>query len=108
MGPEGISVLSPARDAEIIVNYVREGLFQRSLSLITAASSLVSGLEASIHSRRVARTALPVLSCLSARVLRRAMTPDRTRVVELDVQPRFGGRERNGNHKTRCRYGLGG
>ena len=54
-----ISILNPGRDAEIIAAHVREGRFQRSLSLITAGASVLSGLEVAYehykgsYSRRV-------------------------------------------------------
>lgn len=57
-----ISVLHPERDAEILANHVREGRFQRSLSMITAGASIVSGLEVAYehyrgsYSRRVMYT----------------------------------------------------
>src|SRR5690242_10518134 len=35
-----------ARDETIVIQHIREGRFQRSLALITAFSSLLSGLEA--------------------------------------------------------------
>jgi hypothetical protein len=81
-------------DEQTIIEHIREGRFQRSLSLITAFSSLLSGLEVTyehyigsysqrimytpvilsggltvasvwgVFNRRVARTAIPVLSTL--------------------------------------------
>ena len=63
------AVLHPERDAEIIANHVREGRFQRSLSLITAGASVVSGLEVAYehyrgsYSRRVMYTPV-ILSAL--------------------------------------------
>ncbi|MGH9343036.1 MAG: hypothetical protein ACRD19_04670 [Terriglobia bacterium] len=57
-----LSLQHPGRDAEIIANHIREGQFQRSLSLLTAATSLVSGLEVAYehyrgsYSRRVMYT----------------------------------------------------
>ena len=57
-----ISILNPGRDAEIIAAHVREGHFQRSLSLITAGASVLSGLEVAYehykgsYSRRVMYT----------------------------------------------------
>jgi hypothetical protein len=41
----GISLRDPVRDLEIVANHIREGRFQRSLALLTAATSVVSGLE---------------------------------------------------------------
>ncbi len=73
MGPEAnLSLLSPERDAEIVANQVREGRFQCSLSLITAAASLVSGLEVAYehyrgsYSRRVMYTPVILSGVLSA------------------------------------------
>src|SRR6201996_2635725 len=40
-----LSIVDPVKDLEIIENQVREGRFQRSLSLLTAATSIISGLE---------------------------------------------------------------
>ena len=63
------AVLHPQRDAEILANHVREGRFQRSLSLITAGASVVSGLEVAYehyrgsYSRRVMYTPV-ILSAL--------------------------------------------
>jgi hypothetical protein len=60
-----------ARDLEITANHIREGRFQRSLSLLTAATSIVSGLEVAYehyrgsYSRRVMYTPV-ILSCLLA------------------------------------------
>jgi hypothetical protein len=66
MADEGtISIRTPARDARIVANFIREGRFQRSLSLLTAVTSIVSGLEVAYehyrgsYSRRVMYT--PVL-----------------------------------------------
>ena len=69
---EHISVLHPERDAEIIANHVREGRFQRTLSLITAGSSIVSGLEVAYehyrgsYSRRVMYTPVILSAMLGA------------------------------------------
>lgn len=66
------ALLSPERDAEIVVNHVREGRFQCSLSLVTAASSLISGLEVGYehyrgsYSRRVMYTPVILSGVLSA------------------------------------------
>jgi hypothetical protein len=63
--PTALSLESPARDLEIVANAIREGRFQRSLSLLTAVTSIVSGLEVAYehyrgsYSRRVMYT--PVL-----------------------------------------------
>src|SRR5579863_1258197 len=67
----GMAVLHPERDAEIVANQVREGRFQRSLALVTAGASLVSGLEVAYqhyrgsYSRRVMYTPV-ILSALLA------------------------------------------
>jgi hypothetical protein len=64
-------VQAPAHDLQIIANHIREGRFQRSLSLLTAATSLVSGLEVAYehyrgsYSRRVMYTPV-ILSALLA------------------------------------------
>lgn len=69
--PASMSLLSPERDAEVIANHVREGRFQCSLSLITAAASLISGLEVSYehyrgsYSRRVMYTPVILSGILS-------------------------------------------
>lgn len=69
MSQAEISVLDPQRDLQIIANDVREGRFQRSLSLITAGASIVSGLEVAYehyrgsYSRRVMYTPV-ILSAL--------------------------------------------
>jgi hypothetical protein len=66
-----LSVLHPERDFQIIANHIREGRFQRSLSLLTAATSLISGLEVAYehyrgsYSRRVMYTPV-ILSALLA------------------------------------------
>jgi hypothetical protein len=70
-----ISVLSPERELERVANYVREGRFQCSLSLITAGASLVSGLEVAYehyrgsYSRRVMYTPVILSAALSAAAL---------------------------------------
>jgi hypothetical protein len=57
-----ISLQRPHRDLEIVANHIREGRFQRSLSLLTAGTSIVSGLEVAYehyrgsYSRRVMYT----------------------------------------------------
>ena len=69
---DNISVLHPERDAEILANHVREGRFQRSLSLITAGASIVSGLEVAYehyrgsYSRRVMYTPVILSAMLGA------------------------------------------
>ena len=56
------SLISPARDARLIAHLIREGRFQRSLSLLTATTSVISGLEVAYehyrgsYSRRVMYT----------------------------------------------------
>ena len=66
---ENISFLHPQRDAKVIGNHVREGRFQRTLSLVTAGASVVSGLEVTYehyrgsYSRRVMYTPV-ILSVL--------------------------------------------
>ncbi|MGA8940816.1 MAG: hypothetical protein WB439_16760 [Acidobacteriaceae bacterium] len=66
-----LSLRHPARDAAIAVNRIREGRFQRCLSLLTAATSIVSGLEVAYehyrgsYSRRVMYTPV-ILSVLLA------------------------------------------
>ena len=66
-----LSVADPIKDLEIIENQIREGRFQRSLSLLTAATSVVSGLEVAYehyrgsYSRRVMYTPV-ILSVLLA------------------------------------------
>jgi hypothetical protein len=60
-----------ANDLEIVRNHIREGRFQRSLSLLTAVTSIVSGLEVAYehyrgsYSRRVMYTPV-ILSVLLA------------------------------------------
>jgi len=62
MSAKLLTLSNPFADAERIANYVREGRFQRSLSLLTAATSIVSGLEVAYehyrgsYSRRVMYT----------------------------------------------------
>src|SRR5579871_477177 len=64
-----IAVLNPGRDLQIVTRDVREGRFQRSLSLITAGASVMSGLEVAYehyrgsYSRRVMYTPV-ILSAL--------------------------------------------
>jgi len=66
-----LSLRTPERDLEIVANHLREGRFQRSLSLLTAATSIVSGLEVAYehyrgsYSRRVMYTPV-ILSALLA------------------------------------------
>jgi hypothetical protein len=66
-----LSIADPRKDLEIVENQIREGRFQRSLSLLTAATSVVSGLEVAYehyrgsYSRRVMYTPV-ILSVLLA------------------------------------------
>jgi hypothetical protein len=66
-----ISVRTPEKDLEIVANHLREGRFQRSLSLLTAATSIISGLEVAYehyrgsYSRRVMYTPV-ILSVILA------------------------------------------
>lgn len=66
-----LSAATPIRDMEIAANHIREGRFQRSLALLTAATSVVSGLEVAYehyrgsYSRRVMYTPV-ILSVLLA------------------------------------------
>lgn len=66
-----LSLTAPARDIEIVANHIREGRFQRSLALLTAATSVISGLEVAYehyrgsYSRRVMYTPV-ILSGLLA------------------------------------------
>ena len=65
------SATTPVLDLEIVANHIREGRFQRSLALLTAATSVVSGLEVAYehyrgsYSRRVMYTPV-ILSVLLA------------------------------------------
>ena len=62
MADDTLSMTRPVRDAEMVANYIREGRFQRSLALLTAVTSVVSGLEVAYehyrgsYSRRVMYT----------------------------------------------------
>ena len=62
MSSQSLSVAHPVQDAQVMANYIREGRFQRSLSLMTAGASLLSGLEVAYehyrgsYSRRVMYT----------------------------------------------------
>lgn len=47
-----LSLRNPVHDLEILRNHIREGRFQRSLSLLTAFASLMSGLEVSYEHYR--------------------------------------------------------
>ena len=82
-----ISILHPQRDAQIVASYVREGRFQRSLSLITAGASVVSGLEVAYehykgsYSRRVMYTPLILSALLGAAGLAAAFSRRAARLV---------------------------
>ncbi|HZD50166.1 MAG TPA: hypothetical protein VE178_15600, partial [Silvibacterium sp.] len=62
MTPEALTLTNPVQDAETIAHHLREGRFQRSLALLTAATSVISGLEVAYehyrgsYSRRVMYT----------------------------------------------------
>ena len=66
-----LSLTDPAKDLELVTNAIREGKFQRSLALLTAVTSIVSGLEVAYehyrgsYSRRVMYTPV-ILSILLA------------------------------------------
>ncbi len=65
-------IADPVRELEIIDNQIREGRFQRSLSLLTATTSIVSGLEVAYehyrgsYSRRVMYTPVILSGLLAA------------------------------------------
>lgn len=71
MTPASVSLANPAHDIVVLDNHVREGRFQRSLALLTAATSIISGLEVAYehyrgsYSRRVMYTPV-ILSLLLA------------------------------------------
>jgi hypothetical protein len=72
MSSESSALIADAsKDLEIVRNHIREGRFQRSLSLLTAVTSIVSGLEVAYehyrgsYSRRVMYTPV-ILSVLLA------------------------------------------
>jgi len=66
-----LTLSHPMQDAEVMQNHIREGRFQRSLALLTAVTSVVSGLEVAYehyrgsYSRRVMYTPV-ILSGLLA------------------------------------------
>jgi hypothetical protein len=68
-GEPTLSLAHPAHDLGIVVSAIREGRFQRSLALLTAGTSIVSGLEVAYehyrgsYSRRVVYTPV-ILSVL--------------------------------------------
>src|SRR5581483_5756814 len=71
-GSAALSVRYPRRDFEIVSNHIREGRFQRSLALLTAGTSVVSGLEVAYehyrgsYSRRVMYTPVIMSVVLAA------------------------------------------
>ena len=84
---EHLSVLHPERDAEVIANHVREGRFQRTLSLITAGSSIISGLEVAYehyrgsYSRRVMYTPVILSAMLGAAAMAAVFSRTAARTV---------------------------
>jgi hypothetical protein len=71
ISPPSLTLSRPAHDAEAVRNLIREGRFQRSLALLTAVTSVISGLEVAYehyrgsYSRRVMYTPV-ILSALLA------------------------------------------
>jgi hypothetical protein len=71
MTSQAITLSHPVQDAETIRNHIREGRFQQSLALLTAITSVISGLEVAYehyrgsYSRRVMYTPV-ILSALLA------------------------------------------
>ena len=72
MAADSLSISTPVADARILANYLREGRFQRSLALLTAVTSVVSGLEVAYehyrgsYSRRVMYTPVILSVVLAA------------------------------------------
>jgi len=72
VAPDGLSLTNPVANAEVIANHIREGRFQRSLALLTAATSVISGLEVAYehyrgsYSRRVMYTPVILSAVLAA------------------------------------------
>lgn len=72
MSADAVSLAHPVRDAELAAYDIREGRFQRSLSLLTAATSVISGLEVAYehyrgsYSRRVMYTPVILSGLLAA------------------------------------------
>jgi hypothetical protein len=72
MSTDSLTLTAPVKDAEVMANYIREGRFQRSLSLLTAAASVLSGLEVAYehyrgsYSRRVMYTPVILSAVLAA------------------------------------------
>lgn len=66
-----LAVRHARRDLEIVVNHIRDAQFQRSLSLLTAATSVLSGLEVAYehyrgsYSRRVMYTPVVLSAALA-------------------------------------------
>src|SRR5487761_302232 len=71
-GSAALSIRHPRRDFEIVSSHIREGRFQRSLSLLTAGTSILSGLEVAYehyrgsYSRRVMYTPVIMSVVLTA------------------------------------------
>lgn len=67
-----ISIQSPRRDLQIVESHIREGRFQRSLSLLTAGTSVISGMEVAYqhyrgsYSQRVMYTPVILSALLGA------------------------------------------
>lgn len=67
----GLSLHRPMHDLEIVRNHIREGRFQRSLPLLAAFASLMSGLEVAYehyrgsYSRRVMYTPVILSAALT-------------------------------------------
>ncbi|HEX4065247.1 MAG TPA: hypothetical protein VHZ09_04420 [Acidobacteriaceae bacterium] len=72
MSTDAISLAHPVHDADVAANHIREGHFQRSLALLTAATSVISGLEVAYehyrgsYSRRVMYTPVILSGLLAA------------------------------------------
>lgn len=72
MATDSISAAHPIHDAQAAAHLIREGRFQRSLALLTAASSIISGLEVAYehyrgsYSRRVMYTPVILSGMLAA------------------------------------------
>ena len=72
MAAESLALTTPTTDAEVLARYIREGRFGRSLALLTAVTSVVSGLEVAYehyrgsYSRRVMYTPVILSVVLAA------------------------------------------
>jgi hypothetical protein len=66
-GEGPLTLEHPAQDAETLANFVREGRFQRSLSLLTAATSVLSGLEVAYEHYRGSYSRRVMYTCHSQR-----------------------------------------